>query len=267
MFGAGVAEGEEEKTDGLGGLGEEEGGIGGFGGDFFEVFLGLEAMGFGGIKGGGGKVAFADGGGAGLVEGAEKFGGVACGGLGGEVEVAKLAGEAAEGGLGGVEQVKVEGAGDVDLAVLGEGPAAGGAVEEAGEAHGVGLPVAGIAPIADEEALGGVGEGVGEGVLDVAAHVGYAPGDGVPGGGAGGDPEGDVGGGELGKGGGEGVVGFVAPIDGDAIAGELGNERGVVEDDVAPEAHGVAACFEGGVAAEEVVEVDAAFAGGIGLGL
>lgn len=165
----------------------------------------------------------------------------------------------------------------------GEVPTGGGGVGVGGEGDGEELLVADVAPVGVEEADGTVFEAGCGGGVDIAEGVAGARGEGEPGAGAGADVEGTrgrSGGRGIGRGGGrealseegtvgvEIVVGFVTPFQQRGVFRELGQQIGMVEDDVAPHLDAAAVGFGEGVAVVNPVDVHLAGAdfGGAFLG-
>src|SRR5207248_7471638 len=60
----------------------------------------------------------------------------------------------------------------------------------------------------------------------------------------------------------EGMAGLIAPIQGDEVAGQFGDKFRVVQDDVAPKHHALAAGRDFAVDLLEEIEIDPAFAAG-----
>ena len=139
-------------------------------------------------------------------------------------------------------------------------PRTRGGGDEGREARRRRLPVSEVAPVRDkvtERARLEAGAGR---ALEVGRRVGQSAREAEPAARAGADVEVQPGLREAPRLLGEGVVGVVAPGEGDGLLGKLGHELGVLEDDVTPELHAQPALGHGALERVDVLQVHAPLA-------
>ena len=158
---------------------------------------------------------------------------------------------------GGVfENMRIQNAGQRHIAVGLQAPAHRRSGGQAGEADWEILQMAVIAPIGIEMADGAMFEaGLGGGAL-IGQHVVGAAGDAAPTAGSGADIKRDAALAESAGLGVEGMIGFIAPVQGDRIRGQLRDEVRFLENDVAPEHHSPAMADDEIVHAAKKIEID-----------